>query len=256
MTLCADVGNTFVKIARVERGRVGRVVTVASNASAREIAAAVQRAQRAARATRGAPADERAAMSSVYPRADRVVAAALARACGHPPLVVDHRSPLPIRIGVRHPARLGPDRICSSVGALGTRGRSAVVVDAGTAITVDLVTNRVFRGGVILPGPALALEALHARTARLPALDFAAGPFPPGGIDRTDLAMRWGAGLAAAGGIRAAVAMLESRAGRRLPVVVSGGALARIRRYLPRRYRSRPHMVLLGLDIIASLSKR
>ncbi|MDH4036761.1 MAG: type III pantothenate kinase [Candidatus Krumholzibacteria bacterium] len=250
MTLCADAGNSTIKIAVVDRGRVGPVVAVASTASARAIDAAVRRAQRGG-ARRGA-----CAFSSVYPAVNAVIAAALRRTTGEAPLRISHRIPLPVRIGVRHPERLGADRICAAVGAVGTRGSGAVVVDVGTAITVDLVTDRVFRGGVILAGPDMALGALHAGTAALPAVDFRTGAFPPGGIDRTDLAMRWGAGLAAAGGIREAVAMLQRRVGRRLPVVVTGGGVSRIASLLPSSYRVRPHLTLIGIDTIYRLSRR
>ncbi|HEU4365418.1 MAG TPA: type III pantothenate kinase [Candidatus Krumholzibacteria bacterium] len=248
MTLCADVGNTSIKIALVEGGRVGHVVTVASGASARAVEAAARRA------ARGHTTPPASALCSVRPRSRATVAAALARVCGAAPLVVGHGAVLPIRLAVRRPATLGADRICAAVGALGARGRSAIVVDAGTAVTVDLVTDRVFRGGVILPGPALSMAALHAQTAQLPELDFEAGPFPPGGFDRTDLAMRWGVGLAAAGGIVAAVEMLRGRAGRRIPVVVTGGGAGRLRPLLPAAFSFRPHLTLLGLDRVARLS--
>ncbi len=245
MILCVDIGNSVIKAAWVDDGTVGRVTRVESGAPAAALAAAVR--QVAGR--RRGPC--RAAVVSVFPRANTAVMSALTRACGSAPLVVDHRSAVPMRIAVRRRASLGPDRVCAAVGALGRRGRSRVIVSVGTAITVDLVTDRVFRGGVILPGPELALASLHAQTARLPRLDFRSGVFPPAGIDRTDLAMRWGAGLAAAGGIREAVAMLEKRAGRRLQVVVTGGAAARLRPLLPGRFIFRPHRVLVGLEIIA-----
>lgn len=249
MTLCVDVGNTSIKIAVVEAGRVGRVLTVPGDAMARVLDAAVEKA------ARGARAPLVGALSSVRPAATPAARDALARACKGAPVVVGDRVPLPIRLAVRKPAALGADRICAAVGALG-RGRDAIVVDVGTAITVDLVTDRVFRGGVILAGPATMMAALHAGTAQLPLLDFDAGGFPPKGIDRTDRAMRWGVGLAAAGGIRAAVEMLQRRAGRSVRVLVTGGGATRIRPLLPARYLYRPNLTLIGLDRIATMSVR
>jgi type III pantothenate kinase len=250
LTLCADAGNSFIKIALVDRGRVGRVVTVESSAPARVIEAA------AVRAVRGHADFGACAFASVYPPANRALAAALRRVSSRVPLEVTHRCALPVRMGVRNPSRVGTDRICAAVGALGARGRGAVVVDVGTAITVDLVTDRVFRGGVILAGPGLSLQALHAHTAALPALDFRAGPFPPSGIDRTEPAMRWGAGLSAAGGIREAVALLRQRAGIRLPVVMTGGGAPRLAPLLPPSFRIRPHLTLIGIHLIAEMPKR
>jgi type III pantothenate kinase len=249
LTLCADAGNSSIKIALVDHGRVGRVVTVASGASASAVEAAVRRAA-GGRAWSGA-----CAFSSVFPPGRAALRNALWRVSSRDPLEVSHRLALPVRMGVRNPSRVGTDRICAAAGALGARAWGVVVVDVGTAITVDLVADRVFQGGVIMAGPGLSLAALHAHTALLPALDFGAGVFPPGGIDRTGLAMRWGAGLSAAGGISAAVAMLRSRAGRRLPVVVTGGGAARIAPLLPQAFRIRPYLTLIGIDRIATMSK-
>jgi type III pantothenate kinase len=227
LTLCADAGNSFIKIALVDRGRVGRVVTVESSAPARVIEAA------AVRAVRGHADFGACAFASVYPPANRALAAALRRVSSRVPLEVTHRCALPVRMGVRNPSRVGTDRICAAVGALG-----------------------VFRGGVILAGPGLSLQALHAHTAALPALDFRAGPFPPSGIDRTEPAMRWGAGLSAAGGIREAVALLRQRAGIRLPVVMTGGGAPRLAPLLPPSFRIRPHLTLIGIHLIAEMPKR
>ncbi|HEX5132021.1 MAG TPA: type III pantothenate kinase [Candidatus Krumholzibacteria bacterium] len=249
MTLCADIGNSAVKLALVHGGHVRWSATLAGSPRAEDIDATLRRAR--ARMVPGTAA----AMVSVRPALDARVAAALRRACGTAPLAVTHRTRLPIALAVRHPERLGTDRICAAVGALGMRRRGVIVVDVGTAITVDLVTGRTFRGGVIMAGPSLSLGALHAGTARLPRLDFAAGTFPPARIDATDVAMRWGAGLGAAGGIVAAVAMLQRRLGARLPVVVTGGAAGRIRPLLPARFEFRPHVTLVGLARIAELSK-
>ncbi len=250
MIVCVDAGNTSTKIGAVERGRVLRVVTVPAGAGAPAVEAALRRV------IRGRDGADACGLASVRPRATAGLRKAMARVCGTPPVVVGPGIPLPIRIAVRRPGLLGADRICAVAGALGTRRRSAIVIDVGTAITVNLVTGRVFRGGVIMPGPSLSLSALHAHTALLPDLDFEAGDFPPGGFDHTEASMRWGAGLAATGGIRAAVAVLERRAGRALPRVLTGGGAARLTKVLGHRYAYRPHLTLLGVEAIVKLATR
>lgn len=78
--------------------------------------------------------------------------------------------PLPIGIKYGSQSTLGADRIAAAVGAWALYPRqSLLVVDAGTAVTYDHVTqDGCFAGGNIAPGMAMRLEALHRFTARLP----------------------------------------------------------------------------------------
>ena len=62
--------------------------------------------------------------------------------------------------------------------------------------------------------------------------------------------MRWGAALGAAGGIRAAAAMLEARAGKQLTTIMSGGHAARLSHLLPGKWQLIPDLTLLGLAAI------
>jgi type III pantothenate kinase len=243
MILCVDVGNTAVKIGLVAGGRAVRRAVVASDAGEREITRAC------ARVVGGARHVEAAAMSSVRPGATVAVARAMSRATGLYPIVVNHRTPMPIEIAVRRPARVGTDRLCAACGAVGERGRHAIVVTVGSAITVNLVRDRVFLGGVIMPGPATSLAAMHAFTAQLPRIDIDVPA--PGRIDDTESAMRWGALLSSAGGVRLAVEMLDGRAGSRPQRFLTGGHAGRIGRWLPHTWQRVPDLTLLGLARIA-----
>lgn len=69
------------------------------------------------------------------------------------------------------PAQIGIDRLAAAAAAhrAAPAGRAAVVVDAGTALTVDAIDAAgTFRGGVIAPGLRLGLNALSAGTSFLP----------------------------------------------------------------------------------------
>ena len=81
----------------------------------------------------------------------------------------DRSTPLPIEVDYDR-TTLGTDRIAAAVGAVELYGtdRQMVVIDAGTAITIDFVDCGVFRGGNISPGVDMRLEALHDKTATLP----------------------------------------------------------------------------------------
>ena len=82
---------------------------------------------------------------------------------------------LPVKVRTKHPEETGIDRILNIAAAYEQMGKGCVVVDAGTAITIDCCNDDgEFLGGAIAPGVAVQLDALHERTARLPRVNFAA----------------------------------------------------------------------------------
>lgn len=86
-------------------------------------------------------------------------------------------TPVPIAIDYATPETLGRDRVAAAVGAATLHARrEAVIVDFGTALTIDRVTaDGTFRGGTISPGVTMRLRALHDYTASLPLCDPFAG---------------------------------------------------------------------------------
>lgn len=72
-----------------------------------------------------------------------------------------------------NPREVGADRLVNGVAAYRLHGGPCVVVDLGTAITFDVVSARAeYLGGVICAGIGISIEALFAKTARLPLVDF------------------------------------------------------------------------------------
>lgn len=128
-------------------------------------------------------------------------------------------TPLPLRIEYGSRATLGADRVAAAVGAMDF-GEHVLVVDAGTALTCDLVSEGVFLGGNISPGVRMRLRALARDTARLPLVE-PSGELPLIGHD-TETAIRAGA----AGGTALEVAALYRRLSRRYPrlaLLLTGG---------------------------------
>src|SRR5688500_16505916 len=81
---------------------------------------------------------------------------------------------LPIRVLTETPEETGVDRVLNIAAAYEQLGKACVVVDAGTAITVDCCNDRGdFLGGAIAPGVSMQLNALHEHTAKLPRVDLA-----------------------------------------------------------------------------------
>ena len=79
---------------------------------------------------------------------------------------------VPIAIRIDRPDEVGADRLVNALAAARLHGTPAVVVDFGTATTFDCVAaDGAFVGGAIAPGLELGLEALAARTAKLPRVE-------------------------------------------------------------------------------------
>lgn len=104
----------------------------------------------------------------------------------------DNNTPMPLEIDYRTPMTLGSDRLAAAIGAMEQApGRNILVIDAGSAITIDFVDSKGhFRGGNISPGVKMRLTALHRQTSRLPQVD-KEGDIPKFGYD-TETAIRSG----------------------------------------------------------------
>jgi type III pantothenate kinase len=88
------------------------------------------------------------------------------------PLLIAGAGAIPIPIRVDRPSDVGADRLVNSLAAGRLYGTPAVVVDLGTATTFDCVAaDGAYVGGAIAPGLELGLEALVARTAKLPRVE-------------------------------------------------------------------------------------
>ncbi len=88
-------------------------------------------------------------------------------------LLLDHQTPLPIRNCYLTKETLGYDRIAAAVGANARfPGEDLLVIDAGTAITIDFISSdKEFMGGNISPGMQMRFRALHEFTGRLPRVE-------------------------------------------------------------------------------------
>jgi type III pantothenate kinase len=77
-----------------------------------------------------------------------------------------------IQIKTDNPEEVGADRLVNSIAGWRQYRNNLVIIDFGTAITFDCVSaDCAYLGGVILPGIAIALDALSSRTAKLPKID-------------------------------------------------------------------------------------
>ena len=159
---------------------------------------------------------------------------------------------VPLRNAYATPHTLGADRLAAAVGAAGLRpGQPTLIVDAGTALKIDLVTaDHTYHGGSIALGLGMRLRALHAFTGRLPLL-----ALPP--LDATiPLTGDSTTGSLLSGvvhGTVAEIAGLIAQYRERHPglgVLLTGGDAAFLATRLPARIFVVPELVLLGLNRI------
>ncbi|MBP1667875.1 MAG: pantothenate kinase [Bacteroidetes bacterium] len=100
------------------------------------------------------------------------------------PFLIDlsHTTPLPFKNLYHTPEWLGKDRIAAAAGAYAAYpGAHALIIDMGTAITLDILTSKSeYIGGNISPGLVMRFRALHAFTSRLPMFEKDAFSADPG----------------------------------------------------------------------------
>jgi type III pantothenate kinase len=119
------------------------------------------------------PAEVKAVVvSSVVPPLDSTLRNAVERYFQTKALFVEPGVKTGMPVLVDNPSEVGADRIVNGVAAFERYGGPCIVVDIGTAITFDVVSERgEYLGGVIAPGVGISAEALFQRTARLPKVD-------------------------------------------------------------------------------------
>ncbi len=160
---------------------------------------------------------------------------------------------LPLVVELKRPDMVGVDRLLDAVAAnhLRRAGRSAVVVDVGTAITVDLLSAEgAFCGGAILPGIAMSARAMHEFTDLLPLLEMAELSTPPPPVGTVTLeALRSGLFWGAVGAIRQLIERMT--AGDDPEILLTGGAGPAVAQLLGRSARHVPHLTLAGIALTA-----
>ena len=197
---------------------------------------------------------DRAAIGSVVPALTAPLADACEQAVGAKPVIIDARSPLPIRLDVEEPLTVGADRIINTLAASRLYHRDTIVVDLGTATTYDCITaDGTFLGGVIAPGVRTSAETLFRRTSKLPATEIE----PPARVigRRTEECIRSGVVLGSAEAIDGLVRRIKGEwPGRGVPLVVATGGLATVFQPFCKELEIfEPHLTLIGLRIAHEL---
>jgi len=160
---------------------------------------------------------------------------------------------LPLVVDVKEPAAVGLDRLAAAVAASYKKSahRSAVVVDAGSAITIDLVSvDGEFLGGAILPGISLWSKSLSINTDALPETGLPLSSRPPVLGRSTGEAIASGLFYGSQGAVREIVRQFQRYdASRQSPqIFCTGGDGSNFLQVLEGAY-FEPHLVLQGIAV-------
>lgn len=170
-------------------------------------------------------------------------------------LWLDSKLNLGVGIDYPKPRSIGADRLANAAAATELYGFPAVVVDFGTAVTFDVISERrAYVGGVIAPGLEAMTNFLYQRTALLPRISLKE---PRRAVGKSTIeAMLSGALFGYRGLVREILARIKAEqfAQKEVYVIATGGYARLIARGLPEIGVVRRHLTLEGLRIVANLN--
>ncbi|RKX33519.1 MAG: type III pantothenate kinase [Verrucomicrobia bacterium] len=170
---------------------------------------------------------------------------------GKPAFQLTHEADLGIPVTYPIPSQIGQDRLANVAAAQSLYGAPAIIIDMGTAVTLDVITRTMgYEGGVIAPGIDLLRRTLHEQTALLPSLetDFRLGS----SIGRsTTEAMQIGCLIGFRGMVGSLVeairSELETRGEEQIHLIATGGASALLNSRDDSGITFSPNLTLRGL---------
>ena len=215
--LAVSVGNTRTRVGAFVDGQLAETATF-ENAKVVKIAVAIDEAFEPLRGRE----DAVVLLSSVNPVVAEPIEEALAAHLKCEVQRVERDIPIPVGRQLDREALVGEDRLLNAAAAYDVLKQACVVVDAGTAITVDFVDGGgTFHGGAIAPGAQMMLDALKLRTAQLPDIEFKRPEEVIG--HNTAGAMRSGVFFAMRGLVQQLTEQIAEKNGQYPMVVATGG---------------------------------
>lgn len=241
--LLIDISNSFTKLAFASASRVARPSRVPTREFTRAYLRTVLKEQK----------PQTIVISSVVPDRNKAIRAA---ARGIRLLWLSAKINLGVGVEYPEPETIGADRLANAAAVTVLYGYPAVVVDFGTAVTFDIVSEQKrYIGGIIAPGLEAMTSFLYQRTALLPKLSLKEPRQVVG--KSTGAAMMAGAVYGYRGLVREILQRIKSERFPRhhIRVVATGGYAGLIARQLPLIESVHPNLTLEGLRIVAGLNQ-
>ena len=241
--LLIDISNSYAKFAFASRRRLSAPALIATRKLSSSLVAGLLRQEKA----------RKVVVSSVVPAKNAVISKAAKKRVNV--LWLDWKLNLGVGIDYPKPQSIGADRLANAAAVVELYGFPAVVVDFGTAVTFDIVSERrTYVGGVIAPGLEAMTNFLYQRTALLPKISLKE---PRHAIGKSTIeAMLSGAVFGYRGLVKEILARIKSEQFpcKKVCVIATGGYARLIAGRLPEIDVIRPHLTLEGLRIVANLN--
>jgi len=241
--LLIDVSNSYAKLAFASRARVSRPVRIRTAEISSSVVAEFLRRRQV----------NKVIVSSVVPtKSPAISKAARNRA---QVLWLNWKVKLGVTLDYPNPDSIGADRLANAAAVAELYGSPAIVVDLGTAVTFDVISEtRSYIGGVIAPGLEAMTNFLYQRTALLPRLSLKE---PHRAVGKSTVeAMRSGAIFGYRGLVREILARIKAEqfSRKKIAVVATGGYARFVASQLPEIAVIHPHLTLEGLRIVGNLN--
>jgi type III pantothenate kinase len=161
------------------------------------------------------------------------------------------QSPLGMAIDYPLPEQIGADRLANAAGVLTRHGAPAIIIDFGTAVTFDVISDQpAYCGGVIAPGLGAMSGYLPGKTALLPVIELEE---PASAIGKsTEHAMQAGAVFGYRGLVKEIIARIRKELSGTPKIIATGGDAALIARGLSEIEAVDPDITLDGLRQVAA----
>lgn len=169
------------------------------------------------------------------------------------PYLVRASGKLGFTLNVETPGEVGADRLANTAYAVKHLKLPAIVVDLGTATTFDVITaDKVYQGGIILPGVRMGAESLSRRTSLLPLIDV---KFPGSAIGKNTITcIQSGVLFGYTDAIDGLLTRLEAELATPCEIVLTGGGAPLFAKALKARTRLLPDLTLEGTLILHELN--
>ncbi len=196
------------------------------------------------------------ALCSVVPSMNYAITSACVKYFGTEPLSIRSGIKTGLKLRYSNPKEIGADRIAAAIGASSLKlGKHIIVVDMGTATTVDVITkDNEYWGGAILPGINMMMHALSSGTAQLPSVEIVEPEKACG--NSTVTAIQSGLYYGTMGSIRELISRftVEVFKGEK-PLIIATGGFANLFRQAGLFDKIEGQLVLEGLRIALELNK-
>ncbi len=194
-------------------------------------------------------------ISSVVPPVFNSVRTGVIKVIGKQPMVVGPGLKTGLNILVDVPGQVGSDRIVIAVAALAEYKAPLILMDMGTATTIEVVEpDNLYLGGVIFPGVMISLDALTSRAAQLPGISL---DQPQNVIGRNTVdCIRSGMMYGTAAMLDGVIDRIEEELGHKSTIIATGGLAQFITPLCKHTVILEKELLLKGLNILYKKNKR